>query len=144
MSVDLASDSASRSIGNAGTWAPHLLAALRIMSGLLYLEHGLMGLVQWPAPVPNMPVPMPLFLIIAFAIEAIGGLLISLGLYTRLAAFICSGQMAVAYFMFHMAQSFWPAVNQGDAAILFCFTFLYLIFAGPGSWSLDRFVANRR
>ena len=72
----------------------------------------------------------------------VGGL-IALGLFTRIAAFVCSGQMAVAYFMAHGSQGFWPALNGGEAAILFCFIFLYLVFAGPGAWSLDALVRKR-
>jgi putative oxidoreductase len=74
----------------------------------------------------------------------VGGALISLGLFTRLVAFILSGEMAVGYFVFHMPRSFWPGVNQGDPAILFCFIFLYLVFAGAGPWSLDAAVVRRR
>ena len=70
-------------------------------------------------------------------LEVVGGILIVLGLFTRPVAFILAGEMAVAYFMAHAPQSFFPIVNQGDSAILFCFVFLYLVFAGPGAWSLD-------
>jgi putative oxidoreductase len=73
----------------------------------------------------------------------VGGGLIALGLFTRIAAFVCSGQMAVAYFMAHAPQGFWPALNGGEAAILFCFVFLYLVFAGGGIWSLDALVRKR-
>jgi putative oxidoreductase len=76
-------------------------------------------------------------LVVAGAIELVGGLLITIGLFTRLAAFICSGEMAVAYFMGHFPKSPWPVVNMGEGAILFCFVFLYLAAAGPGAWSLD-------
>ena len=76
-------------------------------------------------------------------IEVIGGGLLALGLFTRAAAFVCSGQMAAAYFMAHAPQGFWPALNGGEAAILYCFVFLYLVFAGPGIWSLDALVRKR-
>jgi putative oxidoreductase len=118
-------------------WSPRVLAAVRIVSALLFIEHGLMKLLAFPAAVPGLPTPLPGILVAAAAIEVIGGALIAAGLLTRAAAVICSGEMAVAYFMFHAPQSFWPAVNQGDAAILFCFVFLYLAFAGAGAWSLD-------
>jgi putative oxidoreductase len=72
-----------------------------------------------------------------------GGGLIALGLFTRAAAFIASGEMAVGYFMAHASRGFWPAVNEGDAAILFCFVFFYLVFAGPGLWSLDALLRKR-
>lgn len=113
---------------------PQMLSVLRIMAALLFIEHGLMKIVGFPAP---MGFPLPPLLVIAGWIEIIGGLLLLLGLFTRTAAFICSGEMAVAYFTFHMAKGFWPAVNGGDAAILFCFIFLYFVFAGGGAWSLD-------
>ena len=80
---------------------------------------------------------MPPIIIAAGVIELVGGTLIALGLFTRPAAFIASGTMAAAYFMAHATQGFWPALNQGEAAIMFCFIFLYLVFAGPGAWSLD-------
>lgn len=118
-------------------WAPRVLSILRIMAGLLFMEHGLMKLVGFPAPQPGLPDPMPMILMAAGIIELLGGALIALGLFTRLTAFICSGQMAAAYFMAHMAKGFWPALNGGDAAILYCFVFFYLVFAGPGPWSLD-------
>src|SRR5215475_12045816 len=118
-------------------WSPRVLAAVRIITALLFIEHGLMKLVAFPAAVPGLPSPLPAILVAAAAIEIVGGALIAAGLFTRIAAFICSGEMAVAYFMFHAPQSFWPAVNQGDAAILFCFVFLYLAFAGAGAWSID-------
>jgi putative oxidoreductase len=118
-------------------WSPRVLAAVRIITALLFIEHGLMKLVAFPATIPGLPTPLPTILVAAAVIEIVGGALIAVGLFTRIAAFICSGEMAAAYFMFHAPQSFWPAVNQGDAAILFYFVFLYLAFAGAGAWSLD-------
>jgi putative oxidoreductase len=84
-----------------------------------------------------MPGPLPPLLVAAGAIEFVGGLLITLGLFTRLAAFIASGEMAIAYLMMHFPRGFWPAVNMGEAAILYCFIFLYLAAAGGGAWSVD-------
>ena len=118
-------------------WSPRVLAAVRIITALLFIEHGLMKLAAFPAAVPGLPTPLPAILVAAALIEIVGGALIAVGLFTRIAAFICSGEMAAAYFMFHAPHSFWPAVNQGEAAILFCFVFLYLTFAGGGVWSLD-------
>jgi putative oxidoreductase len=118
-------------------WSPNALAVLRIMAALLFMEHGLMKLFHFPAPQPGAPDPLPLLLLAAAIIEVAGGALIAVGLLTRVAAFICSGEMAAGYFMVHAPKSFWPALNQGDAAILFSFVFLYLAFAGPGAWSLD-------
>lgn len=124
-------------------WAPRALALLRIIAALLFMEHGLMKLVGFPAPQPGAPDPLPPLLMAAAIIEVVGGGLIALGLFTRIAAFVCSGQMAVAYFMAHGSQGFWPALNGGEAAILFCFIFLYLACAGPGAWSLDAAVRKR-
>lgn len=118
-------------------WSPRVLAAVRIIVALLFIEHGLMKLFAFPAAIPGLPSPLPGIMLAAALIEIVGGAMIALGLFTRAAAFICSGEMAAAYFMFHAPQSFWPAVNQGDAAILFCFVFLYLAFAGAGAWSID-------
>ena len=123
-------------------WSPRVLAAVRIITALLFVEHGLMKLVAFPAAVPGLPSPLPAILVAAAVIEIVGGALIGAGLFTRIAAFICSGEMAAAYFMFHAPNSFWPAVNQGDAAILFCFVFLYLAFAGAGAFSIDAALSN--
>lgn len=123
-------------------WSPRALAILRIVTALLFMEHGLMKLFHFPAAQPGAPDPLPAMLVAAAAIEVVGGALLALGLFTRVTAFICSGEMAVAYFMAHASKGFWPALNGGDAAILYCFVFLYLAFAGPGEWSVD--VARRR
>jgi putative oxidoreductase len=106
------------------------------MTALLFMEHGTMKLLNFPAS--DNPGPA-LFSLIGFAgmLELIGGLLLVLGLFTRPVAFILSGQMAVAYFMAHAPHSFFPAVNKGEGAILFCFVFLYLAAAGAGPWSVD-------
>jgi putative oxidoreductase len=128
---------------NLAVWAPRALGLLRIVAALLFMEHGLMKLVGFPAPQPGAPDPLPPLLMAAAVIEVVGGGLIALGLFTRIAAFVCSGQMAVAYFMAHGSQGFWPALNGGEAAILFCFIFLYLACAGPGAWSLDAAVRKR-
>ena len=118
------------------SWAPRALALLRIVTALLFIEHATVKFFAFPAPFP-MPGPLPPLLIAAAAIELIAGLLIALGLFTRTAAFVASGEMAVGYFMMHGSKSFWPVVNQGEAAILFCFIFLFLAAAGPGAWALD-------
>lgn len=118
-------------------WAPRLLSVLRIMAALLLMEHGLMKLFHFPAPQPGVPDPLPTLLLVAAVIEVVGGILLVLGLFTRPVAFICSGEMAVAYFIGHAPQGFWPALNMGDAAILFCFVFLYISAAGGGAWSVD-------
>jgi putative oxidoreductase len=123
---------------NLTAWSPRMLSLLRIIAALLFMEHGLMKLVHFPGPQPGVPDPLPPLLMAAAWIEVVGGALIAVGLFTRATAFICSGEMAVAYFMAHAPQSAWPGINLGDAAVLFCFIFLYLACAGGGSWSLDR------
>jgi len=128
---------------NLAVWSPRALSLLRIIAALLFMEHGLMKLAHFPAPQPGAPDPLPAILLAAAWIEVVGGGLIALGLFTRVAAFICSGEMAVGYFMAHAPKSPWPGVNQGDAAILFCFVFIYLAFAGGGEWSLDAAVRKR-
>lgn len=127
-------------MSNLSAWSPRVLSILRIVAALLFMEHGLMKLFEFPGPQPGAADPLPPMLLAAAWIEVIGGGLIALGLFTRAAAFVCSGQMAAAYFIAHGSQGFWPALNGGDAAILFCFIFLYLVFAGGGPWSLDRAV----
>ena len=124
-------------------WTPRVLSLLRIIAALLFMEHGLMKIFHFPAPQPGVPDPLPTILLVAGWLEIVGGGLLVLGLFTRPVAFILSGQMAVAYFLFHAAQGFWPALNMGDAAILFCFLFLYLACAGPGEWSVDAQVRKR-
>lgn len=128
---------------NLDVWAPRALSLLRIIAALLFMEHGLMKLFQFPGPQPGAPDPLPMILMAAAWIEVIGGGLLALGLFTRIAAFVCSGQMAAAYFMAHAPQGFWPALNGGEAAILYSFIFLYLVFAGPGIWSVDALVRKR-
>lgn len=120
-------------------WEPHLLSIVRIVVGLLYMEHGLAKIFDFP-PMPNHAPYQLLTLVpgLAGILEAAGGLLIALGLFTRPAAFILAGEMAFAYFMAHAPRSLFPMLNGGDAAILYCFVFLYLSVAGGGAWSLDR------
>jgi putative oxidoreductase len=116
---------------------PIMLSVLRIMVALLFVEHGGIKLLGFP-PGSTMPVPHPFSLIwFAGLIELLGGSLIFLGLFTRFAAFLCAGEMAVAYFMVHAPQGFFPVNNMGDSAILYCFVFLYICAAGPGPWSVD-------
>ena len=117
-------------------YQPQFLAILRIVTALLYIEHGTMKLFGFP-PSEMFANELGTLMLVAGILEAFGGLLIIIGFHTRTAAFILSGQMAAAYFMAHAPQSFFPANNMGDAAILFCFIFLYLVFAGPGAWSVD-------
>lgn len=115
---------------------PQLLALLRIVAGLLFIEHATVKFFAFPIAF-QMPPPLPPMLMAAGVIELVAGLLITVGLFTRLAAFIAAGEMAVGYFMMHFPKSFWPVANQGEAAVLFCFIFLYLAAAGAGAWSID-------
>jgi putative oxidoreductase len=126
---------------NLSAYAPRALSILRIVAGLLFVEHATQKFFAFPAPFPMQPLP-PLFMA-AGTIELVAGTLITLGLFTRFAALIASGEMAVAYFMIHNPQGFWPILNKGEVVILFCFTFFYLIFAGPGSWALDHVVGKK-
>ncbi|WP_430913972.1 DoxX family protein [Methylobacterium sp. sgz302541] len=118
-------------------YAPHALGILRIVTGLLFLEHGTQKLFNFPERTMAKPELFSLFGVQG-VIEIVGGALVILGLFTRPVAFLLCGNMAVAYFMFHQPKNFYPAVNGGDASILFCFVFLYLCAAGPGAFSLDR------
>ncbi|WDI31934.1 DoxX family protein [Hyphococcus flavus] len=116
---------------------PYALGALRIVAALLFMAHGTQKLFGFPAPPEGgLPEMWSLFWIGAW-IELVGGALLLGGLFTRPVAFVLSGQMAVAYWMFHAPANFYPVLNGGDAAILFSFVFLLLVFSGPGAWSLD-------
>ena len=121
------------------TWEPRMLSVLRIMVGLLYMEHGLAKVVGFPFQ-PNHR-PYALFTLnpgLQGLLELVGGLLLAFGLFTRPVAFILAGNMAVAYFMAHAPRGFFPLLNGGELAIVYCFVFLYLWIAGGGEWSLDR------
>lgn len=127
------------------TWAPRVLSILRIAAALTFMSHGLMKLFDFPAPQPGAPDPLPTLILVAAWLEVVGGALLTVGLFTRPVAFILSGQMAVAFFMAHAggAGTVVPALNGGEAAYLFTFIFLYLVFAGGGPWSLDAIVRKR-
>jgi putative oxidoreductase len=124
-------------------WSPRALAVLRIVTALLFLEHATMKFLAFPAGMPGMENGLPPMLMVAGAIELAAGILITIGLLTRWAALLASGEMAVAYWMAHAPNGFWPALNQGELAIMFCFVFLYLVFAGPGAWALDNVIGKR-
>lgn len=122
-------------------WAPRMLSVLRIVAGLIFLAHGTDKILGFP-DTGGTPDAFTLGWI-AGVIELTGGTLLMLGLFTRSVAFVCSGLMAAAYFIAHAPESVFPVINGGDAAILYCFVFLYLVFAGPGPWSLDAMRGNR-
>jgi putative oxidoreductase len=119
-------------------WSPQVLSILRIMTALLTIQHGTQKFFAFPAS-DYFPESPALFSMMGIAgiIELVGGILILVGFLTRPVAFVLCGFMAAAYFLGHAPQGFFPANNGGDAAILFCFIYLYLIFAGPGAWSVD-------
>jgi putative oxidoreductase len=123
-------------------FSPYVLSILRIMAGLLFCEHGLSKLFGFP---PHGALP-PFMALEWFAgiIECFGGALVALGLFTRPAALIMSGEMAIGYFMMHAPKSVFPLLNGGDAAVLYCFLFLYFVFAGPGPLSLDALLWRKR
>ena len=118
-------------------WSPHLLSALRIVTALLFLEHGTSKLLNFPFNPQMHDIAVLTPAGIAGVLELIGGAMLALGLFSRVVAFILSGEMAVAYFMAHAPQGFFPLLNYGELAILYTFVFLYIAAAGPGQWSLD-------
>jgi putative oxidoreductase len=123
-------------------WSPRFLSVLRIVTAFLFMQHGGQKLLSFPAP-PQAMHPLLSLIGVAGILELFGGLLLVLGLFTRPIAFLLSGQMAVAYFMAHAPHGFWPIINRGELAVLYCFVFLYLAVAGAGSWSLDHLLRRR-
>lgn len=115
-------------------YASHLLAVLRILAAGTFFTHGTMKLFAWPAP---FPYPLNALLYTAAILEIVGGILLVVGLFSRPVAFVLSGLMAFAYFIGHGSRGFFPVLNGGEAAMLFCFVFLYVAAAGPGAWSID-------
>ena len=132
-------------MGFLDRFSPQLLSILRIVSALIFMAHGTAKLLGFPAtemfaePPPTFTLPW-----IAGVLELVGGALLALGLFTRPVAFVLSGEMAFAYFMGHAPQAFFPVQNGGDAAILYCFVFLYLAAAGPGPWALDHMLSRKK
>ena len=117
-------------------WSPRLLGLLRIVTAILFMEHGAQKLLGFPPSDHGSPELLSL-LGAAGILELVGGFFILIGLFTRPVAFVLAGEMAVAYWMVHAPKAIYPALNGGDAAILFCFIFLYLVAAGPGAFSVD-------
>jgi putative oxidoreductase len=127
--------------GRMETLRPYILSILRIVLGLLFLQHGLSKVFNFPAPSP-VGALSGLFILAAF-LETVGALLFVFGAYTRIVAFVLSGEMAFAYFMGHAPRSFYPIVNDGELAVIFCFIFLYFAFAGGGPLSVDRTILKQ-
>ncbi|CAN5632394.1 DoxX family protein [soil metagenome] len=123
------------------TWRPRILSILRIIVGFLLIWHGSQKLFGFP-PLPGGGNASGLMLV-AGILEFFGGSLFLLGLFTRPVAFILSGMLAAAYFMVHAPQDFFPIINKGELAVLYCFVFLYFVFAGGGAWSLDKIIRKR-
>ena len=119
-------------------WSQSMLSILRIISALLFMQHGAQKLFGFLTPMHAASPPLLSLLGIAGVLEFFGGLLLVLGLLSRPVAFLLSGEMAVAYFMVHAPKGFWPLRNGGDLAVIFCFVFLYIAVAGAGAWSMDR------
>jgi putative oxidoreductase len=121
------------------TWGPYLQSILRIVAAFIFILSGTMKLFAFPAGIPpdGGTVPLMSQMGLAGILEVVGGGLVLIGLFTRPVAFILSGMMAVAYFQFHAPQGFWPTVNGGIPAVLYCFVWLYFSAAGAGPWSLD-------
>lgn len=126
-----------------GRYAPQALSLLRIVAALIFLFHGSAKLLGFPSSEMPMP-PVGSFMWIGGLLELVGGLMLLIGLFSRLVAFILSGEMAVAYWMFHAPESTFPLQNGGDAAILYCFVFLLIAAAGPGPWSVDAMMRRNR
>jgi putative oxidoreductase len=124
-------------MGFLDKWQPQLLSVLRIVSGLLFIEHGLTKIFHFPH-LAMFDGPLPPMLVTAGVIELVAGALFTVGFYSRWAAFIMAGEMAVAYFVAHAPRGFFPVLNMGENAILFCFIFLYIAAAGPGPWAINR------
>ena len=119
-------------------FAPELRSVLRIVAALMFLQAGTMKLFGWPIGMPGgATAPLMSQVGIGALLEAVGGFLLLIGLFTRPVAFVLAGEMAVAYFQFHFPQGFWPIVNQGQPAVLYCFIWLYFSAAGAGPWSVD-------
>lgn len=113
-----------------------MLSIMRVVVAFLFMEHGGVKLFNFP-PAPNPAPHLPPVMLVAGALECFGGLLVLVGALTRPVSFILAGEMAVAYFLGHAPHGFWPVLNKGELAVLYCFVFLYLVAAGGGPWSVD-------
>jgi len=124
-------------------WADYALAFFRIVAGVVFISVGTMKVFGYPPMPPGNSVEVWSQMWIGGLMETVGGIMIVLGLFTRPVAFILSGEMAVAYFQFHAPMSIFPTTNQGMPAILYSLWYFYLVFAGPGAWSLDGVLSRK-
>ncbi|MEO7603108.1 MAG: DoxX family protein [Sphingomicrobium sp.] len=124
-------------------WTARALGVLRIVTALLFLEHGTGKLLGFPMTSMAFPPPWTMFWV-AGLLETIGSLLLLVGLFTRPVAFVLAGEMAIAYWMIHAQESLFPMINKGEGAILFCFIFLLFVATGPGKWSVDEILRRRK
>jgi len=126
-------------------WRGRMLSILRIVVGAVFISFGTMKLFNYPPlPAGMPPIPLVSQMGLAGTLEVFGGFLILIGLFTRPLSFVLAGEMAIAYFRGHYPRSFWPSVNMGTPAILFCFIYLYFVFAGGGPWSVDAMIARSK
>jgi len=125
------------------TWSPVILSIVRIVVSLLFMQHGAQKLFGFPAP-QNSPFHFFSFYGVAGVLEFLGGAVLLLGLFTRQIAFLLCGEMAFAYFVAHFPRGFWPLNNSGELSVLFCFIFLYFVFAGGGPWGIDRILDRKK
>ena len=124
-------------------WSSRATSVLRVIAGFLFMSHGMQKIVGFPAP-PTHAFQLFTLSGAAGVLELFGGILLLIGLFTRPVAFILSGEMAFAYFIAHAPQSFWPLINRGELAVLYCFVFLYFAVAGGGVWSIDALLRGKR
>jgi putative oxidoreductase len=131
--------SAFNVVAKGSSWPPHLLSVVRIVAAFMFIQAGTMKLFAFPVGVPpnGGTVPVMSQLGLGAILETFGGALLLVGLFTRPVAFLLAGEMAVAYFQFHFPKGFWPVMNGGVPAVLYCFVWLYISAAGAGPWSLD-------
>ena len=143
MALSVTERGISRTEAYAADWVPRVLSLLRIVAALLFIEHGSQKLFGFPAPAASGAPATFTLIWYAAVLEFFGGLLLLVGLFTQAVAFVLSGELAFAYWIAHAPRSPFPIVNDGDAAILYCFVFLFLAAAGGGAWSLDWVVQRR-
>jgi putative oxidoreductase len=124
-------------------WAPYVVSILRIVAAFLFIAHGTQKLFGFPSLEPRPGIALNSLRGLASVLEIVGGTLMFFGLFTRQVAFLLSGEMAVAYFMTHAPRNFWPLLNRGEPAVLFCFIWLYFAASGAGAWSLDALFERR-